>query len=277
MTEGRRRIPGSPFALRHPSFAIHHPSFVICHPACRTPLDRTLGSSGQWSSTERHLAPPRLEDRPPMSASPLTGSPRHQLPDALGRFGAFGGRFVPETLMDALNQLAEEYERAKADPEFQARLDGYLNELRRPALAAVPRRAADRARPAGPPSTSSARTSTTPARTRSTTRSARPARAAHGQDARHRRDRRGPARRRHRDRLRPVRPGVHGLHGRGGHPPPEAQRLQHEDAGRDGRPGHERLRDAPRRHQRGDARLDGLVAARRTTSSAASSGRTRSR
>ena len=47
-------------------------------------------------------------------------------PDALGRFGSFGGRFVPETLMDALNQLAAAYDEAKADPEFQARLDGYL-------------------------------------------------------------------------------------------------------------------------------------------------------
>ena len=43
-------------------------------------------------------------------------------PDALGRYGSFGGRFVPETLMDALNQLAEAYEQARADPEFQARL-----------------------------------------------------------------------------------------------------------------------------------------------------------
>src|SRR4051794_6765573 len=51
---------------------------------------------------------------------PLTG------PDALGRFGSFGGRFVPETLMGALNQLAEAYEQAKADPAFQARLDKYL-------------------------------------------------------------------------------------------------------------------------------------------------------
>jgi tryptophan synthase beta chain len=47
-------------------------------------------------------------------------------PDALGRFGRFGGRFVPETLMDALNQLAAAYIAAKADPEFQARLNDYL-------------------------------------------------------------------------------------------------------------------------------------------------------
>jgi tryptophan synthase beta chain len=47
-------------------------------------------------------------------------------PDALGRFGAFGGRFVPETLMNALNQLAAAYEEARSDPEFQRRLRYYL-------------------------------------------------------------------------------------------------------------------------------------------------------
>ena len=84
-------------------------------------------------------------------------------------------------------------------------------------------------------------------------------RPADGQDPRHRRDRRRPARRGHGHRLRPDRPGMHRLHGRGGHPPPEAQRLQHEDDGRDGRPRDHRLADPPRRDQRGDARLDGLV------------------
>jgi tryptophan synthase beta chain len=47
-------------------------------------------------------------------------------PDAFGRFGTFGGRFVPETLSDALNQLACAYEEARADPDFQARLQYYL-------------------------------------------------------------------------------------------------------------------------------------------------------
>jgi tryptophan synthase beta chain len=49
-----------------------------------------------------------------------------QVPDAEGRFGEFGRRFVPETLMFALEQLTREYVRAKADPEFQRQLDGYL-------------------------------------------------------------------------------------------------------------------------------------------------------
>ncbi|WP_372897308.1 tryptophan synthase subunit beta, partial [Stieleria sp.] len=48
------------------------------------------------------------------------------VPDAKGRFGEFGGRFVPETLTRALDQLAEEYELAKKDPEFQRELDGLL-------------------------------------------------------------------------------------------------------------------------------------------------------
>ena len=46
-------------------------------------------------------------------------------PDALGRFGAFGGRFVPETLMDALNQLSQAYDEARNDPSFVSKLDDY--------------------------------------------------------------------------------------------------------------------------------------------------------
>jgi tryptophan synthase beta chain len=45
------------------------------------------------------------------------------VPDALGRFGEFGRRFVPETLMHALEELTIEYASAKADPAFNQRLD----------------------------------------------------------------------------------------------------------------------------------------------------------
>ena len=44
------------------------------------------------------------------------------LPDARGYFGEFGGRFVPETLIPALDELVIAYVQAMADPEFQARL-----------------------------------------------------------------------------------------------------------------------------------------------------------
>lgn len=42
-----------------------------------------------------------------------------RVPDELGRFGPFGGRFVPETLTAALTQLAAEYQQARQDPVFQ--------------------------------------------------------------------------------------------------------------------------------------------------------------
>ncbi len=44
------------------------------------------------------------------------------VPDARGYFGDFGGRFVPETLMPALDELTTAYYEALADSEFQARL-----------------------------------------------------------------------------------------------------------------------------------------------------------
>jgi tryptophan synthase beta chain len=45
------------------------------------------------------------------------------VPDERGYFGDFGGRFVPETLMPALDELTAAYAEAMADPEFQARLE----------------------------------------------------------------------------------------------------------------------------------------------------------
>ena len=50
------------------------------------------------------------------------------VPDKHGHFGKYGGMFVPETLMSALTELTEEYEKAKADPAFQAELDHLLHD-----------------------------------------------------------------------------------------------------------------------------------------------------
>jgi tryptophan synthase beta chain len=51
------------------------------------------------------------------------------VPDTRGHFGPYGGMFVPETLMSALNDLAAEYERAKVDPEFQNELSILLRDF----------------------------------------------------------------------------------------------------------------------------------------------------
>jgi tryptophan synthase beta chain len=50
------------------------------------------------------------------------------VPDNHGRFGPYGGRFVPETLMYALEQLAGAYAAAREDAEFQKQLDSYLRQ-----------------------------------------------------------------------------------------------------------------------------------------------------
>src|SRR5437762_719568 len=52
-----------------------------------------------------------------------------QLADAHGHFGPYGGMFVTETLMSALNDLTAEYERAKVDPRFHRELDELLRDF----------------------------------------------------------------------------------------------------------------------------------------------------
>jgi tryptophan synthase beta chain len=54
---------------------------------------------------------------------------QNNLPNARGRFGPYGGRYVPETLMYPLQQLELEYFRAQQDPEFQKELDYYLRQF----------------------------------------------------------------------------------------------------------------------------------------------------
>ncbi|AGF53128.1 tryptophan synthase beta subunit [Synechocystis sp. PCC 6803] len=59
--------------------------------------------------------------------SPLS-APSHQYPDALGRFGNYGGKYVPETLMPALTELEEAYYRYRAESSFQEELAGLLKD-----------------------------------------------------------------------------------------------------------------------------------------------------
>ncbi len=58
--------------------------------------------------------------------SPTESSCAGKLPDDRGRFGQYGGQYVPETLMSALHELAEQYDKARQDPEFQEQLNWYL-------------------------------------------------------------------------------------------------------------------------------------------------------
>lgn len=68
------------------------------------------------------------------------------VPDQHGRFGPFGGQYVPETLMYALRQLTEHYDSARQDPEFLKHLDYYLtNYVGRPSPLFFAERLTERA------------------------------------------------------------------------------------------------------------------------------------
>src|SRR6202451_4114828 len=60
-----------------------------------------------------------------MASIILPTSPAESRP---GRFGVYGGRYVPETLMAALVELENEYAAAQADPAFEAELTSLLND-----------------------------------------------------------------------------------------------------------------------------------------------------
>ena len=217
-----------------------------------------------------------LEARPMTTASQGIAERSHE-PDAGGHFGPYGGRFVPEALIAALDELAAEYDKAPQRPRVPRRARPPAARLHRPAVPAdrraapvrARRRRADPAQARGPQ----------PHRLAQDQQRARPGAAdqAHGQDAGDRRDRRGPARRRDGHRLRAARPRVRGLHGRGRHRAAGAERRPHAAARRRGRPGDHRLPHPQGRDQRGAARLGRQRRDTPTTCSAPSPGRTRSR
>ena len=149
-----------------------------------------------------------------------------------GRFGVYGGRYVPETLMAALLELEHEYELAKADAAFQTELDGLLQGFCGPAHAALLCQAADR-RAGRRKNLPEARRPAPHRRAQDQQRSRPgPARQAHGQEAHHRRNRRRTAWSCHGHRLRAAGDGVRDLHGRRRHGAPGTERAAHAAAGR---------------------------------------------
>ena len=63
-----------------------------------------------------------------MTTTPVLFDPQTQYPDALGRFGIYGGKYVPETLMPALSELESAYNRYKTDADFQDELGQLLKD-----------------------------------------------------------------------------------------------------------------------------------------------------
>lgn len=59
---------------------------------------------------------------------PIEPASASQRPDSFGRYGKFGGKYVPETLMPALAELEQAYHQYRHDPEFQQELQGLLKD-----------------------------------------------------------------------------------------------------------------------------------------------------
>ena len=115
-----------------------------------------------------------------------------------GHFGPYGGVFVAETLMRALDELKEQYERYRSDPEFIAEFEYELKHyVGRPSPVYHAKRWSELL---GGAQIYLKREDLNHTGAHKINNSHRPgaARETHGQAARHRRDRRGPARRRHR-------------------------------------------------------------------------------
>ncbi len=84
---------------------------------------------------------------PPSVEPMLTSRPADCLPDPAGHFGPYGGRYVPETLMAALEALAQGYEAARRDPAFQEEIATTLRQyVGRPTPLYCARRLSERLR-----------------------------------------------------------------------------------------------------------------------------------
>ena len=176
-------------------------------------------------------------------------------PDETGHFGNFGGRFVAETLMPLILDLEKAYAAAKADPAFQAEMNGYLTHyVGRPSPLYFAERLTEHL--GGAKIYLQARGAQS-YRLAQGQQCARPDHggASHGQEAHHRRDRRRPARRRHRHPVRAVRARMHRLYGRGRRRASGAQRVPDGNAGRQGDPGAVGHAHPEGRDERGAARL----------------------
>jgi tryptophan synthase beta chain len=84
--------------------------------------DRDRAAVLEASGPDR--APGHAAGPPPAGGTAVQPRAVPHRPDPLGHFGAWGGRFIPEVLMPAVDELASAFDEAVADPAFLAELDG---------------------------------------------------------------------------------------------------------------------------------------------------------
>src|SRR5262245_38782041 len=92
---------------------LHRP---VCRVVERDGRDRWVHSGDHGSRT-----PPAVPAVSPQAAPAV--------PDARGRFGVYGGRYVPEVLIPALEELAEGWRALRVDAEFRDELNAILGDV----------------------------------------------------------------------------------------------------------------------------------------------------
>ena len=90
---------------------------------------RPLGRKNHNSDANGHPSPPLPIPAAPTEKDGLAVTAPGKLPS---RFGLFGGAYVPESLVDCLNELEAEYVRARDDPEFWKEFEGMYGYMNRP-------------------------------------------------------------------------------------------------------------------------------------------------
>ena len=211
---------------------------------------------GAWMcpAAWRPLRASRTRRRSPHSSMRLR-TLTYSYPDKGGHFGPYGGIYMAETLIPAVEELREQYLRFRDDPEFKAEFAYELKHyVGRPSPIYHAKRLSEDLGGAqiylkredlnhtGAHKINNAIGQALLAKRMGKKRVIAETGAGH-------------ARRGDRDRGGALRHGMHRLHGRGRHPAPGAQRVPHEAAGRDGGAGGERFQDAQGRLQRGHPRL----------------------
>ncbi|CAK9150268.1 unnamed protein product [Ilex paraguariensis] len=112
-----------PSSLPKPYAASHLPlnfnKFTSCPSSTATTTKTSLIVCTLFRDSTRH----RMGEETKDSESVVL-----QRPDSFGRFGKFGGKYVPETLMYALSELESAFKSLARDQDFQKELDGILRD-----------------------------------------------------------------------------------------------------------------------------------------------------
>lgn len=125
-----------------PSKQEHFPVLLLRALFCCPATMQQCVAAAQLCAPLRAVVQPRSQ-RPqrramPVSCTAAPPQPKVQRPDKTGRYGQFGGRYVPETLILALDELTAAYEEAINDPAFQVSRIGCIAGMQRAAHAPPP-------------------------------------------------------------------------------------------------------------------------------------------